>query len=963
MSKQETKASTGRYAPSVSYNQQAPQPINQRLQSKVDVKSPDWVGTGIKALESFGETFAKARKADATAEAEAAIDAARNDLAREANKITESQRQGVISSSQAATAFRALKDRGIAGGLSEKDVSETVGRYDGGLLTIDQSRQQKIMEADQKYWENQSQEIADKNPSLGRLQPSERTKLLIGMRTLTDDVNRIRSQIGSMPEGDEKEAAKEYLNQAMSKNIKVNMAVQLGNMFAQAKIVTEADWIALRTQAIQACLDNGMDRGTAGVLVDEIANSYSVTGDLTDIKRYYKDNTEFMALGNKEILTHTDSKILSMPGMAFFTQVPAEMRAVMINKHYDELTKPFLSDIIMSSDGSKTLEGIDKITPANVPVLAQTVNNMNSSGLVNDYVRGKATGMTLAVINNINKLSPTSSASDAGVVALNSDGTRQFINFNLSRKQADVLLRSADPEEVATGEFLTQELDKAEEQQWLADSIPVADTIVKTLTNLNGGDEEAYRANNSLKNSTNAASLRFNDNGELFISDADRSTLAELGYNFDRLPLVGGEYEEELATINNKLSTLEPEMRKLVLTRAGYKQAAEGELPIAERRNKAEKAMSSAFGGKKLRDYGDTSEEFGAKVFGRRRPKNIEDEAIKAGVEASRQTVPGYKGNIDILNRPEIQNEDGTFSTIESVSIYDDREGKHVLIPTIKVIDGVPERMSIDEAENWYYGTGEHLGMFNTPEEATEMGEKISKFKGKQKLTSSASTKSSETLANAKVVMAGDEGEAEDYKNVPDERVAEKEELNAKVKALKKALDKTDDVYDREYLKDAIQHYGRELQMLETSEQHSRASVSSSTPLAFAKLSGEAKTNEQIWEEHANKHSEERNLNKAQTRNYKELWGKLEKDIRKMREENPATLFHVEPKLLEERFLNILMDKGSDAAYKHLRSWKRLIEEAKKWNDGDDVQVYLNNEGELVIGTVKPKGPNAVKGE
>lgn len=962
MSKQETKASTGRYAPSVSYNQQAPQPINQRLQSKVDVKSPDWVGTGIKALESFGETFAKARKADATAEAEAAIDAARNDLAREANKITESQRQGVISSSQAATAFRALKDRGIASGLSEKDVSETVGRYDGGLLTIDQSRQQKIMEADQKYWENQSQEIADKNPSLSRLQPSERTKLLIEMRTLTDDVNRTRSQISSMPEGEEKEAAKEYLNQAMSKNIKVNMAIQLGNMFAQARVVTEGDWIALRTQAIQACLDNGMDRGTAGVLVDEIAKSYSVTGDLTDIKRYYKDSAEFMSLGNKEMLAHAENKMLSMPGMALFSQLPAEMRAEMINHHYDELTKPFLSNVVMSSDGGKTLEGIDKITPANVPVLAQTVNNMNSSGLVNDYVRGKATGMTLAVINNINKLSPTSSASDAGVVALNSDGTRQFINFNLSRKQADALLRSADPEEVATGEFLTQELDKAEEQQWLADNIPVADKIVKTLTNLNGGDEEAYRANNSLKNSTNAASLRFNDNGELFISDANRDTLAELGYAFDKLPLVGGEYEEELSTINSKLSTLEPEMRKLVLTRAGYKQAEAGELPIAERRNKAEKAMSSAFGGKKLRDYGDTSEEFGAKALGIKRKRNLEDEAIAEGIKASRKTVPGYKGNIDIINRPEMKNEDGSVSTIKSMSFYDDQTGKEVLIPTIRVIDGVPEQMSEEEAINWYYGTGEHLGMFDTPEEATAMGKKISNFKG-MKLSSSATTRSSETLANAKVVMAGDEGEAEDYKNVPDERVAEKEALSERIEALKEARKNVKDIYSKEALEDAIQHYGRELQMLQEGEQHSKASINTSTPLAFAKLSGEAKTNEQIWEEHVNKHSEERNLNKAQTRNYKELWGKLEKDIRKMREENPATLFHVEPKLLEERFLNILMDKGSDVAYKHLRAWKRMIEEAKKWNDGDDVQVYLNNEGELVIGTVKPKGPNAVKGE
>ena len=585
MSNQETRASTGRYAPSVSYNQQAPQPINQRLQSKVDVKSPDWVSTSIQAIESFGKIYGKVKETEAAAQAEAALNTAKNDLARQANMIAEEQRQTGMSAATAASRYRMLADNALAGGtLTEKDIADVIGRYDGGILNIDQSRQQKIMEDDQKYWENQSQEIADKNPALSRMQPSDRTKLLMEMRTLTDDVNKYRGWMSSLPEGDEKESAKAYYNQLMGSNIKVNMAVQLGNMFAQSKVVNEEDWVALRSQAIQACLDNGMDRATAGVLVDEVANSYSVTGDLTDIKRYFKDNTNYLESANKMILANAENKVVSLPGLALLQAMPQELQKSMLNQNwptYQLLTRPFLANVGTDSNGKKYLEGLDRISPNFVAPLAQAVNNMNSSGMYNDFVRGKTTGIALSAVNSVNQLSLTSSVSDANVVALNSDGTRQYINFNLSRKQADALLRSTDPEEVATGEFLTQQLDVAEEQQWLANNIPTADTIVKTLTNLNGGDEEAYRANNSLKNSTNAASLRFNDNGELFISDADRSTLAELGYAFDKLPLVGGEYEEELATINNKLSTLEPEMRKLVLTRAGYKQAAAGELPLA----------------------------------------------------------------------------------------------------------------------------------------------------------------------------------------------------------------------------------------------------------------------------------------------------------------------------------------------------------------------------------------------
>lgn len=764
MSNQETKASTGRYAPSVNYNQQAPQPIDQRLQSKVDVKSPDWVSTGIQAVESFGKIYGKVKETEAAAQAEAALNTAKNDLARQANAIAEEQRQLGMPASVAASRYRMLADNALAGGaLTEKDIADVIGRYDGGILNIDQSRQQKIMEADQKYWEDQSQYVADTNPSLGRLQPSDRTKVLMEMRTLTDDINRLRSQIGSMPEGDEKEAAKEYLNQAMSHNIKVNMTVQLGNMFAQSKAVTESDWIALRSQAIQACLDNGMDRGTAGVLVDEIANSYSVTGDLTDIKRYFKDNTSYLEAANKMIIANANNQSLSLPGMALLQSMPQELQKTMLSRNwmvYQELTKPFLAKVTTDNNGKKTLENLDKITPNFVAPLAQAVNNMNSSGMYNDYVRGKTTGMVLSTVNNINQLTPTSSASDAGVVAMNSDGTRQYINFNLARKQADALLRSADPEEVATGEFLTQELDKAEEQQWLADNIPTADKIVKTLTNLNGGDEEAYRANNSLQRSTNAASLRFNENGELFISDANRNWLADVAYDFDRLPLVGGEYAEELATVNNKLSSLEPEMRKLVLTRAGYKQAEAGELPIAERKadlsaaaktsvkNAATAVVGLSMGGSAARNVKSLSAEGAPK-----KARNLEDEAILEGIEASRKAVKGYTGNIDIINRPEMKNEDGSVSTIKSMSFYDDQTGKEVLIPTIKVIDGVPEQMSKEEAINWYYGTGEHLGMFDTPEEATAMGERISNFKAQKKM--SYTLRSSEPLAFAQLDYSG----------------------------------------------------------------------------------------------------------------------------------------------------------------------------------------------------------------
>jgi hypothetical protein len=69
-------------------------------------------------------------------------------------------------------------------------------------------------------------------------------------------------------------------------------------------------------------------------------------------------------------------------------------------------------------------------------------------------------------------------------------------------------------------------------------------------------------------------------------------------------------------------------------------------------------------------------------------------------------------GNIDIHNRPVVHNDDGSISTVRSMSFGTD-EGE-VLVPT--VIDG--RVVSDQEARHHYYQTGEHLGIFESPEEA-----------------------------------------------------------------------------------------------------------------------------------------------------------------------------------------------------------------------------------------------------
>lgn len=84
--------------------------------------------------------------------------------------------------------------------------------------------------------------------------------------------------------------------------------------------------------------------------------------------------------------------------------------------------------------------------------------------------------------------------------------------------------------------------------------------------------------------------------------------------------------------------------------------------------------------------------------------------------------------NIDLANRKPIRNEDGTISTVRAISV--EMDGKRVLIPTVWSDGKSSKYMDNDAAIKYYQMSGEHLGIYETQEQADAAAEDISKLTG-----------------------------------------------------------------------------------------------------------------------------------------------------------------------------------------------------------------------------------------
>lgn len=78
------------------------------------------------------------------------------------------------------------------------------------------------------------------------------------------------------------------------------------------------------------------------------------------------------------------------------------------------------------------------------------------------------------------------------------------------------------------------------------------------------------------------------------------------------------------------------------------------------------------------------------------------------------------EGTVDLLDRPQVKNKDGSVSTVRSMSF--DEDGKEILVPTVSW-DG--KILSDKEAIEQYRKTGQHLGVFDSVDAANNYAEQL----------------------------------------------------------------------------------------------------------------------------------------------------------------------------------------------------------------------------------------------
>lgn len=819
MSNQETNVSTGRFAPNVTYAQNVRAPIPEVQSPRINDKM-DWgrAVSDVAGMVGKGfEAYQKKKAADADAAIEQRKQQDLNKLALEFNRISEDQRQGRLSPSAADTRMRAVTMDAIASGLSEEDVYNVGKRHGYQIQSLEADRQKMIMTADENAINAQVDNLIALNDSYKSMKKSDVRAIIDQKNFEIDNMSKYQQQMNLLdPASEDYQRLKTYRDQAFQNNATMNMLEFISNQYAKHEgPITPEAYQTITNAGIEFGVSKGMSRDEASLSIDLVMQRIGLKGDVSRYLHGQQFLTEEKENAIKYMMVSERARALNIPGAVTIMAFGGQEAERLFTTEFSNENPAYITDVVNQIYGLvKNPEGkmaaADTLKEKNIPFMMGAVNNVHSSAH-SPYMRGAISTTGIELFNKHNKVRPGMSQEELQIVINNTDGTRGAISLRQLEQTAKTLENSADPVEQELGVQLKKDIIDMNANEVAASML---------LDNFIHRDSVRSLMEGPLKDQ-----LRVNKNGELFVRTPERAVYDEnktplelfvdimygsKEFNAVRqsdisTALVGssGQVVDNLGKINTYLSRLDPEVRKQTLMDLGVaEQGANDEpyeffttsilggavdavkglikplnTPIAQLKGKvSDKEMAEI----------DAAIESGNIIEGKQNDEIAKLQALLDQEELKPNVRKAVEGTIDVLktrtasattkSSETLANAGGVITPDEMVEDYLRNNYKGVLLAggrkewgrISERIDNLikenkdlfgdthPDNFKLKAAEIYKDNPSKAFryigGIEDSIEQLKKSGKKVKiDEKGNVKYLSSATTRSSETLANAKL--------------------------------------------------------------------------------------------------------------------------------------------------------------------------------------------------------------------
>lgn len=732
--------------PSVSYQAAVRMP-DAPLENRVKEPKTDWVNyaleEGSRAVNAYSKVSAESARAEATRNAEAlkkqeeeAKMNAKNELARRVLQIDERLRQkGYSTSSEAVTEIRKLQDEALASGiLTDKEIYDITQHYAKPTMSLGESLQQAEQTFDREQEEKKVTRFITEHPAYTGA--SKATVLGIidkADNALSQMTKLINERDMFKPGTDEYKVKDAALAQRMKESIELNLCVHLADLVEDTPI-TPQTLQQIKTDGMKYYTSLGGNGEMAGILIDRFFDQSGATYLQDQYIKTNKISKEALKDALETFDLQAEYKLsIGIPGYSLVKKASSQYLGQLMAEEFAALgiTENIAQGISLSSGLIKVVkdaEGKSRIVSALTPEMIKGLNNLQADGSTTPYMRGVYGLGTLTLINGNNKVTYKTADGDVKVALNNFDGTFSRLNLSALKRDAKRLLASGDAESEEVGQKIEEETSKFEGNKITAEIL--------------GRPSVVKQAFQGLQDSLNASELRYDKDGKLFLS----GTSGILGGISGLFTMYNGEgsYKQQIDTINAGLDmyTNDVEAKKQVLVNMGATPMKPGDFDVVslgtregqkayvqQRSERSEGGFQRAVNGVGNRIADWFKSDNGAtrssrNIFNIDRPATTTSRLTSSSSQVFNTSQPFiYKGNINLDERPMYDNEDGSISTEESITV--EHDGKFYVIPTIRTEDGKRIDMTDDEADRYFLETGEHLGEYNSQEEADEAAEII----------------------------------------------------------------------------------------------------------------------------------------------------------------------------------------------------------------------------------------------